>query len=103
MHSFSCRCSGEMHELYPPEERMQLLSSRSAATTSRRAVESFIEVVNGHKNRICVVFSSDPKRTSCGYGIPPSLPAACDASDSEHAASWSENLWFRCLLSGYEV
>lgn len=96
MHSISCRSSGEMHELHPLEKGMQFLSSRSAAAT-RHAIESFVQVINGYENRIRVIFSSDPERSSNGCGIPPTVSATWDAFRSEHAASRSENVRGRCL------
>ncbi|MBE3046552.1 hypothetical protein IMZ48_29290 [Candidatus Bathyarchaeota archaeon] len=91
-----------MRELHAPEERMQLLSSGPAAAT-RRAVESFVEVVNGYENRIRVVFTGDFERAPGGYSVSPALPATCDAPNSQYAASWSEIFRTRRVLTRRET
>lgn len=103
MHPFPCRCPGEMRELHSSKERMQLLSSGSAAAAARPAIESFVEVVNDYENRVRVVFTGDCERASGGYGASPALSATCYASDPEHAASWSENFGTRRVLTRRET
>ena len=87
-----------MRKLYSSKERMQFLSGGPAATT-RCAVKSFVEVVDGHENCVSIIFTNDPERAPDGYGNPSTLSATSNASYPEHAASGSEDFWIRRILS----